>query len=185
SITSSSSTSAGAGGAGGGVSYSGVAGAAGFHVGAPRWLFSVRALQRLLVDPAAFHADVYLHDFYAYATFDLGDLSTFPAASCACVLGGGQAPRPPLLSEVVYGREWLAQAAAVLQMQDGVKEFRRKAVQLYDTARAQETVGPVMRCTTYKEKQGFTVLLLLTPEHARLVAPAIRLARLFVHNIVD
>jgi hypothetical protein len=32
---------------------------------------------------------------------------------------------------------------------------------------------------------GFTVLLAFTPEHARLVRPAIRLARLFVRHIVD
>ncbi len=32
---------------------------------------------------------------------------------------------------------------------------------------------------------GYNVLLVLTPDHSRMVRAAIRMARLFVHNIVD
>ncbi|KAG2489618.1 hypothetical protein HYH03_011898 [Edaphochlamys debaryana] len=158
----------------------------GFYVATHRYMFSVKALQRMLVDPSAFHADVYLQGFYAYATFDISDLTTFARANCACILGT-QGLRAPLMSEVIYGKDWLSYAAGVLQLQDNVKEFRRKAVQLYDHGKAAGAVpgGPSSRASTYKEKQGYNVLLVFTPEHARLVKPAIRIARLFVHNIVD
>ncbi|KXZ56979.1 hypothetical protein GPECTOR_1g884 [Gonium pectorale] len=156
----------------------------GFYIASHRYVFSVKALQKLLVDPRAFHADVYLQDFYAYATFDISDLTTFQAASCACILGSSGL-RAPVMSEVIYGREWLAEAANVLALQDNVKEFRRKAVQLYDQAKAAAASGSSVRASTYKEKGGFGVLLVITPEHSRLVKPAIRMCRLFVHNVVD
>ncbi|GLC69880.1 hypothetical protein PLESTF_000890900 [Pleodorina starrii] len=156
----------------------------GFYIAAHRYVFGVRALQRMLVDPAAFHADVYLQDFYAYATFDISDLTTFRSANCACILGT-QGLRAPVMSEVIYGREWLAHTATILQLQDSVKEFRHKAVQLYDHARTMASaVGP-SRSSTYKEKKGYNVLLVLTPDHGRLVRSALRMARLFVHNVVD
>jgi hypothetical protein len=43
-------------------------------------------LQRLLVDTGFAHADVRLHGFYAYASLDLGDITTFPGAMCGAVL---------------------------------------------------------------------------------------------------
>ncbi|KAG2448232.1 hypothetical protein HYH02_006817 [Chlamydomonas schloesseri] len=195
----------------------------GFYIATHRYAFSVKALQRMLVDPAAFHADVYLQGFYAYATFDISDLTTFRAANCACILGT-QGLRAPIMSEVIYGKDWLSAAATVLQLQDNVKEFRRKAMQLYDHGRTAAAAaaqaaaaaagahpgagtGPMAQAaaaaaaagggglgsagaggrpgSTYREKQGYNVLLVFTPDHARLVRPAIRLARLFVHNIVD
>ncbi|GIL86770.1 hypothetical protein Vretimale_15639 [Volvox reticuliferus] len=156
----------------------------GFYIATHRYVFSVKALQRMLVDPAAFHADVYLQDFYAYATFDISDLTAFRAANCACILGT-QGLKAPIMSEVIYGKEWLAHTATILQLQDGVKEFRRKAVQLYDHAKMMALGGPVSRNSTYKEKQGYNVLLVLTPDHARLAKAALRMARLFVHNVVD
>lgn len=32
----------------------------GFYISTHRYVFSIKALQRMLVDPSAFHADVYL-----------------------------------------------------------------------------------------------------------------------------
>ncbi|GLI69288.1 hypothetical protein VaNZ11_013871, partial [Volvox africanus] len=156
----------------------------GFYIATHRYVFSVKALQRMLVDPAAFHADVYLQDFYAYATFDISDLTAFRAANCACILGT-QGLKAPIMSEVIYGKEWLAHTATILQLQDGVKEFRRKAVQLYDHAKMMALGGLVSRNSTFKEKKGYNVLLVLTPDHARLAKAALRMARLFVHNVVD
>lgn len=54
--------------------------------------------------------------FYAYATFDISDLTTFRAANCACILAT-QGLRAPIMSEVIYGKDWLAAAATVLQLQ--------------------------------------------------------------------
>ncbi|EFJ42867.1 hypothetical protein VOLCADRAFT_119275 [Volvox carteri f. nagariensis] len=156
----------------------------GFYIATHRYVFNVRALQGMLVDPAAFHADVYLQDFYAYATFDISDLTTFRPANCACILGT-QGLKAPVMSEVIYGKEWLAHTATILQLQDGIKEFRRKAVELYDHAKMMAAAGPALRTSTFKEKQGYNVLLVLTPDHGRLVKPALRMARLFVHNVVD
>eukprot|EP00198_Chlamydomonas_reinhardtii_P002517 XP_001691853.1 predicted protein [Chlamydomonas reinhardtii] len=99
----------------------------GFYIATHRYAFSVKALQRMLVDPGAFHADVYLQGFYAYATFDISDLTTFRAANCACILAT-QGLRAPIMSEVIYGKDWLAAAATVLQLQTRIRELLEQAV---------------------------------------------------------
>ena len=57
--------------------------------------------------------------FYAYATFDIGDITTFKTATCAGILGQGL--RGPPMNEVVFGRNWLSYAAGILEMQDKVR----------------------------------------------------------------
>jgi len=185
----------------------------GFYVATHRYAYKVSTLQRLLVDATSFHADVKLHGFYAYAMFDAADLTTFPSAVCAAVLSGGH--RGPPQSEVVFGRAWLAQAAAVLEAQDKVNEFRQKAIELvrYDKIAGSErgsggsavpivglndrglgrveTLRPMSAAMTsvsgrFKEnRKGFQVVLLLAPEHRPLARAALKLARLWVRNIVD
>ncbi|KAJ9515538.1 hypothetical protein QJQ45_021643, partial [Haematococcus lacustris] len=181
------------------------------YVATSRYLFRVQALQRLLSDCATHMPNVRLHGFYAYATFDIADLTTFPDARCAAILGKGA--RGPPLSEVVYGRAWLAQAAAALEAQDKVNEFRQRAIDLVHAellgdsptralrslatipgaAPASTHVELTPRCcsmpsspTRFRErKQGLQVLLLLAPEHRGLARSALKLARLFIQHIVD
>ena len=73
-----------------------------------------------------------------------------------------------------------------------VNEFRQKAIKLisHDKLASQGSIhspaGQQRLSLAFKErKNGFTVLLLLLPEHHKLARTALRLSRLFVHNIVD
>lgn len=59
-----------------------------------------------------------LAGFYAYATFDIADVTTFSDANCACVLNHGV--KGPPMNEVVLSRAWLSYAAGILELQDKV-----------------------------------------------------------------
>jgi hypothetical protein len=100
----------------------------GFHVCTQRFAFKVAALQRLLSNPTNFRADVTLHGFYAYASVELGALTTLKDGSCACVLAHNMAG--PDMSQPVLTRNWLIQNAGALEEQDKVDAFRHKAIDL-------------------------------------------------------
>ncbi len=91
----------------------------GSYVCTGRYAFKITALQKLLANPDNFRADIQLHGFLAYASFDIGEVTTFKDANCACVLARGVPG--PVMTDVVFTRNWLAYAAGVLEEQDKVR----------------------------------------------------------------
>lgn len=159
-----------------------------FYCATQRYAFKVTALQQLLSDPMHFHMDVIMHGFCAYANFDLADITTSRNSSCACIIAGGL--KGPPMADVVMGKSWLESTAApVLELQDKVPEFRFKAMELLQLERPRSIVSPSTRTSAgsaFKERRtGSSVVLLMAMEHGRLGMAAMRMARLFVHNIVD
>eukprot|EP00798_Chlamydomonas_sp_ICE-L_P012618 gene12618-15846_t len=134
-----------------------------------RYVFKVSALQKMLTDPSVFHADIRLFDFYAYATFDLADITTFMGARCASIVSQGDTKGPDM-SNVVYGKPWLIKAASILEIQDkaaSILEIQNKlAASLFD-------------------RSVSDIVLIMALSIAAGAPTGTKLAKLFVHDIVD
>eukprot|EP00798_Chlamydomonas_sp_ICE-L_P002355 gene2355-8663_t len=162
-----------------------------FFMATHRYAFKVSALSKLLVDASAFHADIRLYGFYAYAHFDMSDMTTFADSRCAAVMAD-KGSKGPVMADVVYGKQWLVYAAQLLEAQDKVGEFRQKAVQLAKYDRLVDQAVPAALGSAsaggksaYQEKSGQTTLLLLTVDHRGMGQSAFKLAKVFVNHIVD